>query len=784
MKKVHAAAWLASLFLVACAAGEKGDTGDKGDRGERGHSCTVTDSGDGARIIACEDGTEVTITDGVDGEQGSKGDKGDSCTVTDNGDGTKTLSCEDGTEVVVRDGAKGADSACAGNSAPVFEGAVIENPYGLPVETGRALPVRVTVSDSDGDALSIDFAGVGATFEPTDDPAVFAFTPHMTGGPFLYTVSVSDGCRVVAGTFTVRKVSAAKTHFLAITRGNPALAYRVELPSGRSEFLGDLSIGGVRGLAVNPVDGKAYVHNHNSGDSATEGLYEVNMNNGNLRFIGNTGLWLPDMAFSPDGTLYAFDGNSTLVTIDLETAEATEVADTGYFEYIGIAFRGDDLFVKAYDSLFLLDKTTGEVLDEAELDFDSTFDNVLEYDPRSDRFLTADGNGGETLLYAIDPEGGEAELLATLPFDNLGAIALLNDTTPPQPVQNLTATAGSDTVRLNFDFPSISELEREVSAAYLTWSPNGPAKPIRVWPWELIDEAFGPVGPVGAADAGDGDGDDEGDDDVETVPGRWFATGLDPATTYTFSFRLIDHWNNLSDEVTTTVTTLPAPAQFAETMYGVEEDGLLYVVNPATGELTEVGDTELSRVSAFAINPLDGKAYLTSNDTGKLYEVDLGTAEVTEIGSTGLDNVRDIAFSPEGELIGWNRGSDLVSFDLETGEAEVILSEGGEWPTGLAWFGGAAHVKIRNMLARWAVGDSFTDEPEFIIEIIGDIDYHLGHSLAFSESGTAYSIQHSWDNGKTTLFRIDGGSWVATRVADFPKDVRLTSVDFAKPLTQ
>jgi hypothetical protein len=50
----------------------------------------VTHNDDGTATIACEDGTSVTVEDGMDGS---------SCTITDNDDGTATLSCDDGTSV-------------------------------------------------------------------------------------------------------------------------------------------------------------------------------------------------------------------------------------------------------------------------------------------------------------------------------------------------------------------------------------------------------------------------------------------------------------------------------------------------------------------------------------------------------------------------------------------------------------------------------------------------------------------------------------------------------------
>ncbi len=82
-----------------------------------GDSCSVVDNGDGTATISCDDGTTVTVNDGMDGIDGTNGTNGTdgaaglpgmagtSCTVMDNGDGTRTISCEDGTTATVADGA-------------------------------------------------------------------------------------------------------------------------------------------------------------------------------------------------------------------------------------------------------------------------------------------------------------------------------------------------------------------------------------------------------------------------------------------------------------------------------------------------------------------------------------------------------------------------------------------------------------------------------------------------------------------------------------------------------
>ncbi len=105
------------VLLAGCGGGEDGDAGAPG---EDGSSCTVTDNGDGTATIACDDGTEATLSDGEDGDAGEVGPPGDSCTVIDHDDGTKTLRCEDGTRVTLTDGAPGVDGR---RGAPGEDGA-------------------------------------------------------------------------------------------------------------------------------------------------------------------------------------------------------------------------------------------------------------------------------------------------------------------------------------------------------------------------------------------------------------------------------------------------------------------------------------------------------------------------------------------------------------------------------------------------------------------------------------------------------------------------------------
>lgn len=72
-----------------------------GAAGQDGSSCSVTDNADGTKTISCDDGTEVTLSDGADGT---------SCSVQTGTDGTRTITCDDGTSAVINDGAAGYDS--------------------------------------------------------------------------------------------------------------------------------------------------------------------------------------------------------------------------------------------------------------------------------------------------------------------------------------------------------------------------------------------------------------------------------------------------------------------------------------------------------------------------------------------------------------------------------------------------------------------------------------------------------------------------------------------------
>ncbi len=145
----------AALLVLASCTGSKGADGTNGSNGTdgtNGTSCTVTDNGDGTKTIACDDGTTVTVNDGVDG----------SCTVADNGDGTKTITCDDGTSVTVNNGDPGLPAgATPGLAATITTSDPANSSY---FATGEQIVVTIVLTDSAGNPITLDDLGTAALY--------------------------------------------------------------------------------------------------------------------------------------------------------------------------------------------------------------------------------------------------------------------------------------------------------------------------------------------------------------------------------------------------------------------------------------------------------------------------------------------------------------------------------------------------------------------------------------------------------------------------------------------
>lgn len=195
--------------------GARGDAGPRGATGPAGTSCTVTNSGDGVNRVSCEDGTSVTVRDGMDGEdgdagsdglggeKGADGQDGASCTLIVNANDTSTLTCGSdqvtfetplcGNGQVARteecDDA-GESATCTAGCTRMYEYAVLGNHYGdlkvldLTARTWRTFDDAAYGSNGGGDVRHdgmLMFADYVFSGVHQIDPATGARSSFITG---------------------------------------------------------------------------------------------------------------------------------------------------------------------------------------------------------------------------------------------------------------------------------------------------------------------------------------------------------------------------------------------------------------------------------------------------------------------------------------------------------------------------------------------------------------------------------------------------------------------------
>jgi hypothetical protein len=147
---------------------------------------------------------------------------------------------------------------------------------------------------------------------------------------------------------------------------------KVDMQSGAVEFLGSvipLHVGAVEIDACGQMYTVGFTLSNQIGELFGDtNLYRVDRENASLTLIGDTGLErIMDMAFDPDGTLWATVGN-VLYTLDMETGAPTEMAKiTGVEadnEIMGIGFTSEgDLFgtTPFSDGFYHIDLESGAV---------------------------------------------------------------------------------------------------------------------------------------------------------------------------------------------------------------------------------------------------------------------------------------------------------------------------------------------------------------------------------------------------------------------------------------
>jgi hypothetical protein len=145
---------------------------------------------------------------------------------------------------------------------------------------------------------------------------------------------------------------------------------KVNMETGQAELLGNLIHLNLMGLEINPC-GEVFSTGFSLSNKLGEwygdtNLYRVDRQDASLALIGDTGIErIMDLAFDPDGTLWATTGN-VLYTLDLETGAPTEMAKiTGVEadnEIMGIGFTSTGkLFGTTpwVDGFYNIDPTSG-----------------------------------------------------------------------------------------------------------------------------------------------------------------------------------------------------------------------------------------------------------------------------------------------------------------------------------------------------------------------------------------------------------------------------------------
>ena len=187
--------------------GTDGVNGTKGADGIDGSSCSAIDNGNGTHTISCTDGTSITLYDGS------------SCSVTESGNGTYTISCTDGTSVTVSDGTNGINGADGADGVNGVDGI-----SGLDGLDGTSCSVRDSTNTSfhivectDGSKVIVrdGINGINGTngVDGNDGTSCSAsdngngtYTLNCTDGS---TVTISDGANGTNGTNGINGTSLA-----------------------------------------------------------------------------------------------------------------------------------------------------------------------------------------------------------------------------------------------------------------------------------------------------------------------------------------------------------------------------------------------------------------------------------------------------------------------------------------------------------------------------------------------------------------------------------------------
>ena len=152
--------------------------------------------------------------------------------------------------------------------------------------------------------------------------------------------------------------------FLTATRGSSSRIVEIDPVTGKGTLFHAPFLDDIRAMAYSP-DGILYAIQDVGAVHSVLYILDLSVPFGDsdvVKFVGQSTIGgIQGMTFAPDGTLYAWSVSSGLITMDPDTAEATDVNDRsdGSSEIQSLAFAPDGTLYGVHNALFTLDTTTG-----------------------------------------------------------------------------------------------------------------------------------------------------------------------------------------------------------------------------------------------------------------------------------------------------------------------------------------------------------------------------------------------------------------------------------------
>jgi uncharacterized protein YjiK len=466
------------------------------------------------------------------------------------------------------------------------------------------------------------------------------------------------------------------------------------------------------GLAQHPQTGVLYaVVGEDQGGSRY--LITVDPTTGLGTLIGLTGIYVSDISFGADGTLYAISGQgggliNTLHSLNLSTGAATPLFTMGDGGGKAMAFNPDDGCVYHYfdsgDEFEKINLTTGDTTDIplSGVDFGSggamTYIGggeflIIENDDTEAYIITTAGVISDAAgTFLQDPASVEYAVRTALPTEDACAVTL-----------NLLGGPASDSaLALGSYTVSYEAVDQSGNSATCSWNVS------------VIGDTAAPVFTGCPSDTliVSCSSDSVVYDYARPTEVVYAGERCCGMSLYTLT------WPDLTEEQEVTVSVAGIPispdvifglAQHPQTgvlyaVIGEDEDDERYLitVDPTTGTGTVIGLTGIY-VSDISFGS-DGTLYAMSGQGGNvshtLHTLDLVSGFATALYTAGDGGGKAMAFNPDDGFVYhyYDGGSEFEKIDLNTGDTTTIPLSGTNFGSGgaMTYIGGGEFLIIEN----------------------------------------------------------------------------------------